>query len=505
MRKIKEIIRLDASQLSQHQISRSLNISSGAVNKYLKLAKHVGLSWPLADDIDDRFLWETLSGKKKQCVTFVAPDYIWIYQELRHKGVTLQLLHEEYCLQYPDTYYSYRQFCSLYSEWKKTKKLSLRQEHKGGDKTFIDYAGQTIPIIIDRRKGTIQQAQIFVAILGASNYTYSEASFDQSSESWIGSHVRAFTYFGGVTSLIVPDNLKSGVSHACRYDPDLNPSYTSMINHYDTAVLPARPYRPKDKSKVENAVLVVERWILARLRHKVFYSLSELNDHIKILLEDLNNRPFKKMEGTRKTLFEEVDKPALKPLPKRAFEYAKYYHRKLGLDYHVEFKEHFYSVPHSYVGRKVEIRITEHVIEVLCEGKRIASHPRKKLKGKTTLPDHMPKSHRKHVEWTKERSLEWSQEVGTSTSVLVKDLIKKKKHPDQALRSCLGLYRLGKHFGQDRLEAACRRALYYEVSSYKNVAQILENNLDRETLEEKTDQVIDPIIHTNLRGSTYYN
>jgi len=349
MCKIKEILRLHSKQLSQHQISRSLNISVGVVNKYLKLASDANLVWPLSEEINEQELRSKLIPDKAQCKTLITPDYQLIYQELKHKGVTLQLLHEEYCRQYPQDHYSYRQFCSLYHKWKKQKKLSLRQEHKGGDKMFVDYVGPTVPIVINRKTGETKHAQIFVAVLAASNYTYSEATWTQSLENWLGSHVRVFKFFKGVPSLVVPDNLKSGVNKACRYDPDLNPSYASLIDHYDTACLPARPYKPKDKAKVENAVLVVERWILARLRHHVFYSLGELNEKIKELLKDLNSRPFKKIEGTRTTLFEKVDLPALKSLPPKAFEYAKYFHRKVSPDYHINHEHHFYSVPCTYV------------------------------------------------------------------------------------------------------------------------------------------------------------
>lgn len=503
MRKIREVLRLRASGLSQHQISRSLRLSVGAVNKYIKLANQAGLSWPLSEEMNDQDIGQKLSAKQKSCKIYTAPDFDWIKQELSHKGVTLQLLHEEYCQQYPESHYSYRQFCALYYEWKKSKKLSLRQEHKGGDKMFIDYAGQTIPIVVDRKTGKTQSAQIYVAILAASNYTYSEATWTQSCENWIGSNTRSFSYFKGVPSLLVPDNLRSAVSKACRYEPDINQSYGDMVRYYDTAVLPARPYKPKDKSKVENAVLVVERWILARLRHQTFYSLGELNCAIKNLLEDLNNRPFQKMEGSRKSLFEKLDLPSLKPLPEKPFEYAQYYHQKVTPDYHIHFEQHFYSVPHTYVSQKVEIRVTEKVIEILCEGKRIASHVRNQSPGKSTVADHMPKSHQKYLEWSFERCLQWAKKIGPSTNGLIKTLMKKAAHPDQAKRSGLGLLRLEKHFGRERLEAACHRALHYGLLSYKHVARILENNLDRENLEDASSTPVSQA-HPNVRGSNYY-
>lgn len=503
MRKIREILRLKANNLGQRQISRSLNISLGAVHKYLKLAKHADLSWPLPTDMDDKTLTEKLRGEKQECNFFSMPDFEWIYKELMHKGVTLQLLHNEYKINYPQSHYSYRRFCEMYRKWQKNKKICLRQDYKGGDKMFVDYAGQTVPIT-NQETGEVIQAQIFVAVLGASNYTYIEASWNQQIESWLNSHVRAFNYFGGVPALIVPDNLKAGVNKACRYEPDLNPNYAVMISHYDTAVLPARPYKPQDKAKVENGVLVVERWVLAQLRHKTFYSLTELNQAISSLLDDLNNRNLQKINGTRRILFEQVDRPALKPLPQKPFEYAMYYHRKIQADYHVDIDGHFYSVPYMYIGKQVDLRVTQRVIEVLCDGHRIASHQRIKEEGKTTVAGHMPKSHRKHLEWTKDQCLKWAANIGPSTLNVVEKIIAVKCHADQASRSCLGLSRLAKHFSAERLEAACKRALYYDVLSYKNIAKILENNLDRESLENGVNNDLISFKHSNIRGSAYY-
>ncbi len=502
MRKVREILRLHASQLSQHQISRSLNISSGVVNKYIKLAEKAGVVWPLPES-GDKELRDLLMPQKKSCSSFTLPDYNWIYGELKHKGVTLQLLHEEYCIENPQSHYSYRQFCALYHAWKKTKNLSLRQEHKGGDKMMTDYAGPTIPIMINRKTGEVREAQIFVAVLGASNFTYSDATWSQALENWIGSHVRAFEYFGGVPNLVVPDNLKSGVSHACRYDPDLNPSYAEMLDYYGTAALPARPYKPKDKAKVENAVLVVERWIMARLRHETFYSLEDLNRRIKELLSSLNDRPFKKIEGTRRGLFEQVDRPALNPLPQKPYEYAQFYHRKVTPDYHIEHEGHFYSLPHVYVGKEVDIRATERMIEILHDGKRIVSHQRQREKGQTTLPHHMPKNHLEHVTWTLEKALAWALSIGKKTSALIGHIAAKKKHPDQIKRVCLGFYRLEKDFGSERLEKACNRALIYQAFSYKSVAKILEGNLDKE--EVGVPKKAPVLMHQNLRGSLYYH
>lgn len=503
MRKVKEILRLHANDLSQHQIARSLNISVGAVNKYLKLFIELGVSWPLPEGTTEEKLKALLKPCRKACHSFTPVDYQWISEELRNKGVTLQLLHEEYCQQHPDKHYSYRQFCSLYREWRRDKNLSLRQIHKGGDKMFTDYAGHTIPIVMNRSTGEKKSAEIFVAALGASNLMYSEASWTQNLEDWISAHVRAFEYFEGVPNLVVPDNLKSGVSVACRYDPDINPSYAEMIDYYGTAVLPARPYKPKDKAKVEGAVLVVERWILARLRHETFYCLEDVNVKIKELLERANNKPFKKIEGSRRSLFEQIDKPALRPLPAKPYVYARFHHRKVTPDYHIEHERHFYSVHHSYVGKEVDIRVTERTIEILHNGSRISLHQRQRSQGQTTLPSHMPKNHLRHVEWTVERALAWSKEIGFHTKLFVDKLIAKKKHPDQITRLCLGCKKLERHYGQKRLEDACKRAIHYEAFSYKNVASILEKGLDREDLTQKKSTTDVP--HENIRGAAYYH
>lgn len=503
MKKIREILRLQAGNLGLRQIARSLNISLGAVHKYLKLAKDTNLSWPLPEDIDDKILAEKLYGTKDKCDSFVSPDFEVIHKELMHKGVTLQLLHNEYKINYPQTHYSYRRFCEMYRSWQKNKKITLRQDYKGGDKMLVDYAGQTIPVT-NKLTGEITNAQIFVAVLGASNYTYSEASLDQKLESWLNSHIRAFNYFKGVPALIVPDNLKSGINKACRYEPDVNQNYAEMISYYDSAVLPARPYKPQDKAKAENAVLVVERWILASLRHKIFYSITELNQTIHALLEDFNNRNLQKINATRKSLYEEIDLPALKPLPQKPFEYARYYHRKIQADYHIEIDNHFYSVPYTYIGKQVDLRVTQGIIEVLCDGKRIASHLRIKERGKTTTSGHMPKSHQKYLQWTKDETLKWAKDIGPSTLEVAMNIIATKAHIDQATRICLGLSRLSRHFTGGRLEAACKRALHYNIVSYKHIARILQNNLDRESLDTDTNNNAS-FEHSNIRGSRYYS
>jgi len=367
---------------------------------------------------------------------------------------------------------------------------------------FTDYAGPTIPIT-DIHTGNILQASIFVAVLGASSYTYAEATWDQTLANWIGSHVRAFNFFEGVPCLLIPDNLKAGVSHACRYDPDINPSYADMATYYNTAILPARPYKPRDKPKVENGVLVVERWILARLRHTVFYSLYELNQAISALLTELNNKPFQKMQGSRYSQFKELEQPSLKPLPARPYEYAQFKRLRVGVDYHLEIEKHYYSVPYQYAREEVEVRLTTHTLEILSQGQRIASHERHYSPGITTCPAHMPESHRKHQEWTPESCLAWGLSIGSSTHSLLSQIFQQKSHPRQVYRLFLGLLKLVRYFGEKRLEDACRRGVFYESYSYKKLKAILEKGLDQETLPIPSEEK-QPIEHANIRGSHYY-
>ena len=432
----------------------------------------------------------------------MTPDYVWIYQELKHKGVTLKLLHEEYQRQFPDNHYLYTQFCYYYRQWQKSQKdISLRQVYKGGDQLFIDYAGPTVPII-DKTNGEIQQASIFIAVLGASDFVYIEATWNQQLENWIGSHVRAFEDLGGVPALLVPDNLKQGVTKACPYDPDLNPTYADMAAYYGCAIMPARPYKPRDKSKVENTVLIVERWILARLRHHVFYSLEELNNTLKDLRKQLNLEPFQKLPGCRLSQFKEVDQPYLKPLPPKPYVYALFKRKRVGKDYHVEVDKHFYSVPYSYARQEVEVRMTAHIIEVYSNGKRIACHERQLKPGFTSLTIHQPDNHRHHVGWTVESALKWAQNIGNYTYQLLLDLFNLKSHSQQQYRLFLGFKKLSRCFGDKRLEAACHHTLKQEAGSYKRIKLILEKGLDRQALpKDSTDQP--PIDHHNIQQPSF--
>jgi len=505
MRTIKEVLRLKHSaHLSHRQIARSLKISTGVVTKYLAAAARAQLTWPLPEAMDDlalsHALWpQSAPPSIKQLASLDFPD---IHQQLKRKGVTRQLLWEEYAAAHPEGY-GYTQFCVFYRDWRSRLKLSRRQTHRAGEKLFVDYCGPTVSII-NPATGEVREAQVFVAVLGASNYTYAKATWTQSLPDWIGSHTRAFAFFGGTPQLIIPDNLKSGVTRACRYEPLLNTSYAEMLAHYATAAMPARPYKPRDKAKVEVGVQIVERWILARLRHHTFFSLFDLNLMIRTLLIRLNERPFRKLPGSRRTQFEALDRPALSPLPPLTYEFAEWKRARVNVDYHVEVAGHYYSVPHSLVKREIEVRLTATCVEFFHHSKRIAAHVRSGLRGAhSTQPDHMPKAHRAHLEWTPGRFLNWAVEIGPSTRDLVRHLLEQKSHPEQGYRSCLGLLGLSKRYGKDRLEAACQRALALSAPTRRSVLSILRRGLDQVALPDP--EPAQPLrTHENVRGSAYY-
>ena len=503
MRKIKEILRLRWDLgLGVRQIARSLSISHSTVSDLLQRAEAAGISWPLPAELDESVLEQKLypgnSGRRR---TRPEPDWNWVYRELKHKGVTLQLLWLEYKREHPDGY-QYSQFCERYRQWCGKLDVVLRQTYRAGEKVFVDFAGLTVPVV-DPKTGEIRQAQVFVAVLGASNYTYAEATWSQDLPSWIGAHCRAFEFFGGVPAIIVPDNPKAGVSRACRYEPDINPTYQEMAVHYGAVVIPARPRKPRDKSKVEAAVQNVERWVLAPLRNRTFYSLAELNEAIRERLELLNNKPFQKLEGTRRSLFEALDKPALKPLPPERYQFAQWKKARVNIDYHVQVDHSYYSVPYQLVGEEVDVRITSTTVEILHKGRRVASHLRSPEKGHyVTDPKHRPASHQKHLEWTPSRIIRWAETVGPSTAELVTAILASKPHPEQGYRSCLGIIRLGKRYSTERLEAAAERALAYGAKSYRSVKSILEKGLDQRAAEVPPE--VPTINHVNVRGAAYY-
>ncbi|MGH9845155.1 MAG: IS21 family transposase [Blastocatellia bacterium] len=507
MRKFKDVLRLKhEAGLSQRQIASALGLSLGVVNKYLNAAQVAGITWPPPKDLSESQLRRKLSPSNSDSSepVYAQPDFAAIHQELKRKGLTRLLLWEEYVAANPDNHYQYTQFCFHYQQWCGRLRLSMRQIHRAGEKMFVDYAGPTVPII-NLATGEFDEANIFVAVLGASNYTFAEATFSQQLHDWIGSHVRAFEFFRGVPKLVVPDNPKSGVTRADRYEPVLNRSYQEMLDHYSTAALPARPRKPKDKPKVEVAVQIVERWILARLRHRTFFSLADLNRAIRQLLDDLNLRPFKKLPGTRRSQYEALDLPALLPLPAGAYEFALWKQARVHIDYHIEVDGHYYSVPHSLVTRQVDVRITGATIECFHQNQPVASHIRSDRHGHTTIAEHMPSHHRAQSEWNPGRFLNWAVGIGPHTRDFVRQLLEARKHPEMAYRSCLGLLSLAKRYTPERLETACQHALILGALRQSSVRSILEKGLDSQPLPVPEPEAAATLsVHENVRGAAYY-
>lgn len=506
MRKIREVLRLKLSAgLSIRQISASTKISVGSIQNILKLAESLGLSWPLPEDLNDQALALKFYPRADAHSSSYYQLPVWseIHQELKKKGITKQLLWEEYTQSYPNRCYSYSQFCARYADWLKTQKRSMRQCHRAGEKLFIDYAGPTIPVI-GIASGEIRIAQIFVAVLGASNYTFAEATWSQSLPDWLSSHVRAFEFFGGTPTMLIPDNLKSGVTKACRYEPELNPSYQQLAAHYGVAVVPARPYKPKDKAKAEVGVQLVERWIMAKLRHQSFFSLAELNQAIRTLLTGLNQKPFKQWPGNRQQWFEQLDKPALAPLPKYAYQYVDIKTARVNIDYHISYDHHLYSVPHHCVGERVEVHAADQLIEIYLHHQRIATHVRKFHPGMTTEPGHMPERHAKHQQWSPGRLMNWAQTLGPDVLEWVKRQLHRKAHPEQAYRVCLGLLNLNRRYPAARINQACAIANHASLFKLKNIKAILQSNVDQLPTSPAIQLAL-PQDHENIRGAASFH
>lgn len=503
MRQIRELLRLKhACQMSDRLIGEALGMGRTTVGDYLRRLALAGIGWPVPDELDDAALEARLFVKsvaKRDCR---EPDWSVIHRELKRPGVTQRLLWEEYRATEPDGY-SLSRFCELYGAWRGRVSAVMRQRHIAGEKMFVDYAGQTIEIF-DPTTGEVRSAQIFVAVLGASSYTYAEATWSQQLPDWIGSHVRALTFLGGCPKVIVPDNLKSGVNKPCFFEPNINRTYANLASHYGTVIIPARPTRPKDKSKVEVGVQIVERWVLAKLRNRRFTSLATLNQAIFQLVDELNRKPSRHLGASRLELFHQIDKPALSPLPAEPYEYAEWKECRVGIDYHVEIDKHYYSVPHGLIKQQVAARITATTIELFHRGRRVASHLRSRQQRRhTTIREHMPSAHRRYAGWTHERLQQDAESIGPHTACLIEAILKRKPHPEQGFRACLGILRLRKSYGPDRLEAACGRAFEINGLSYSSVASILKNNIDR---RQRDPTAADgPVIHhQHLRGPTYF-
>lgn len=508
MRKIHEILRLHWDcKLSNRKIASSCSVGRATVDEYIHRAKAAGLSWPLPENIDDaqleNLLFPARAGRPQS--SELMPDFVEMHEQLRRKGMTLALLWERYKENSPDGF-NYSHFCDLYRQWEKKIDVVMRQSHRAGEKLFSDFAGSTLPVT-DPQTGEILTAHVFVAALGATGYTYAEAFWSENSEAWCIGHANTFLYMGGVSEIIVPDNPKPTITQPSQYEPDVHPDFQYMASFFDAAVIPARVRKPKDKAKVELSVKLATMWIIAALRDSTFFSLAELNAAIRVLLEKLNNRPFKKLPGSRRSMFESIERPALKQLPAGRYEYTQIGYATAGADYHINIDGYLYSVPYQLAKQRLEYRLTSRTLEVFFRGRRVASHLRLWIKDKpSTLKEHMPSHHQyyqeKFLEWTPERVISWGAKIGPATAQAVKAIMETKRHPEQNFRACIGVIHLAKTWSNERLEAACRRALEVNACSYKYIKLILESNGDRRPNARQQLTLATP--HDNVRGAEYY-
>ena len=506
MRHTREILRQKWALGGTHRaVAQSLGIGVGTVGTTVLRARAAGLAWPQVQGLTDDALEARLYGLPRAAGRGrPVPDCAYLHTERKKPGVTLELLHLEYLERHP-TGYRYTRFCDLYRQWLGRHRLSMRQEHRAGEKVFVDYAGQH-PHLVDPMTGAVRAVELFVGVLGASNYTYAEATRTQQLPDWLGSHQRLLTFLGGVPGAIVPDQLKTGVTLACRYEPGLQRAYAEFAQHHGTVILPARPGKPRDKPKIEVAVQIAERWILARLRHDRFFTLAALNARIWELLAELNARQMRRYGASRQELFARLDRPALRPLPATPFVYGEWKLATVGIDYHVEVDHHYYSVPYALVRTRVDVRLTAGTVEIFQRGQRVAAHLRSAARGRhTTVTAHMPLAHQRHRDWSPTRLLAWAATIGAQTAAFVEALLTDRPHPEQGYRSCLGVLRLAKRDGALRLEAACARALAAGARSYRHVDAILKHGLDRCPLPDGSPALpARPLVHDQLRGPTYY-
>ncbi len=510
MRKIKEVLRLKfESQLSEHEIAYSCQISRTTVRDYLRRATLAQLNWTEASTLGEVQLIERLFPVlplPSQTDSRPTPDFQYIYDQLRtyrKYNLTLIQLWTEYKEAHPDGY-QYSQFCDLYRHWRGKLDYVMRQEHRAGEKLFLDYSDGLS--LVDPSTGEIRLTQLFVAVWGASNYTYAEATLSQSLSDWVRSHIHAFEYFQRVPYVLVPDNLKSGVDKACKYEPEINPTYTDLAEHYGCAVIPARPYRPRDKAKVETGVLISQRWILAVLRQRTFYSLAEINAAIKQCLERLNTRQLRRAKKSRRELFMSLDYPSALPLPLTAYEYAEWLKARVNLNYHIQVDDHYYSIPYQLLHQRLDVRQTASTIEAFHKGQRIAAHVRSSVKGGyTTLSEHMPSRHRAYAEWSPARFIQWGAKIGEATALLIQQVLGTRTYQEQAFRSCLGIIQLSRSYTPERVEAAAKRALKYKTYSYRSMKAILSGGLDqRQDQDSQPPGQLSLPLHQNIRGPEYY-
>ncbi|MGQ0428763.1 MAG: IS21 family transposase [Gammaproteobacteria bacterium] len=497
MRKIREVLRLKAERFGDRQIAAAIGSARSTVQECLRRCREAGIGWPLPAELDEPALHARLYRRAVPLSRTPQPDFAYLHAELKRRGVTRMLLWQEYKAAHPDGW-QYSVFCDQYRRWLSTQELVLRQEHLPGDKGFVDYAGQTVPIT-DRLSGEQQPAQVFIAVLGCSNYTFAEATWTQGLPDWLGSHVRALEYFGGSPAAFVPDNLKSAVTKARRYEPELNRAYQEFAEHYGIAILPARVRKPRDKAKVETGVLIVERWILARLRNRTFFSLAELNSAIAGLLEHLNTRPFKKLAGCRRSRFIELDRPALRPLPPRRYEFGAWRKAKVHPDYHIEVARAYYSVPYRLIGAQVDVRLSAHAVEIFHGGHLIAAHARAGERGRrSTRRAHRPDKHVAVIDNTLARTLKSAAQIGLATLAVIEHQAAYRKHPEETLRSAQGILRLARDFSPAQLEQACARALQLRSYSYRAVRTFIEL-----PATVPTQPALD-LAHENVRGPDYF-
>lgn len=509
MRQIRQTLRLHyEAGLSYGQVGRALGVPKATVGKTVLLARAAGVDWATAQSLSDAELEARLyKPPVPRSNPQIEPDYALVHQELKRPGVTLMLLWEEY-QRAPtaagEPSYKYTSFCTKYRAWAASLKRSMRQTHIAGERLFVDYAGQTVPVV-DASSGEITQAQVFVAVMGASNYTYACATARQAAADWIGAIIAALEFIGGVPRLIVPDQTRALIARPDRYEPTVNRLVEELCDHYDVAVLPARPAHPRDKPKVEVGVLVVERWILARLRNRRFFSLRELNCAIAELLTDLNARGFKKLPGSRASAFQTLDQPVLRALPATRMQIARFKRARVNIDYHVELDGHYYSVPHRLARTEVELRVTTHTVEAFAGQQRVAVHAYSARRGAhTTVAEHMPASHRAHRDWTPQSLIAWAERVGVACATVVRWQMEHRPHPEQGYRACLGLRSLARRYGNDRLEAACVRALEIRSPTYRSIASILASGMDRQPATAPASAGAMPE-HENVRGPKYFH
>jgi transposase len=506
MRQLRQMLRLHHGGVSAREIARTLGVARSTIQDNLARARAAGIGWPLPSEWSDDVLEERLfarSGVKPGRRRYSEPDWATLSRELKRPGVNLMVLWEEYRESHPEGY-AYSRFCDLFREFERRLSPVMRQHHVAGDKVFVDYSGKKIAIV-DPRTGEIRDAEIFVAVAGASNYTFAKATWTQALPDWIEAHAQMFRFFGGVPRLLIPDNLKSGVHKASFYDPEINRSYAMMAAHYGVGILPARPYRPRDKAKVEAGVRFAQTYILGRLRYQTFFSLAEANDAIALVLERINGHVMRRIGLSRSDLFASAERPALRALPATDYEFAEWRLARVGIDYHVEVYDFYYSVPHALIRAQVDLRITSRTIEVFHRGQRVAVHERR-YGGRRhgTDPDHMPSAHRRYAEWSPSRLQRWARSIGPNTEALVIAVLANRPHPEQGFRTCLGVLRLFRGIAPARAEAVADRALAIGALTYKSVASILKNNLDRASSPEdaESNSVIE---HQNLRGPGYFH